>query len=374
MNEKTGWPPRLCRFCFFGGMCRFRLDIIFPRLYPMPMATSIETVIIGAGPGGLACAEKLAARGREVMVLERNRTVGKKVCAGGIPYHALEELSLPPELIEGSFARQHIVTPRRRVILDTGPPAISTINREALGRWMRDKAESAGASFRRCLVREISGRRIRTSKGEFRCRYLVGADGSTSIVRRSLKLPANLMGAGLQYTLPRRMPHMEWHLDPTRFASGYAWVFPHRRTTSVGIYAERGDLRPGLLKKRLRHWLDRQGIDTAGCQPEAALVNIDYQGWNFGDTFLVGDAAGLASAFTGEGIFPAIVSGEAVARTITDPGYDAARLEKIIRQHRRHLKMQQFFTGNKLICQIALEMIVLALKIRLLDFSLLEMY
>jgi len=339
------------------------------------MGATNDTIIIGAGPGGLRCAEILAAAGRDVLVIERKRTVGPKVCAGGIPFHAARYLGLPKELIERSFAEQHIHTPRRHVVLNTGVPAISTVGRAALGRWMEGRAREAGADIiTGCAVRRVAANRVTTEHGEFTCRYLVGADGSSSMVRRFLGLPVVHAGAGLQVTVPRGLPRMEWHLDLARFHSGYAWIFPHRRTTSVGIYADRNDLAPGRLAPRLRQWARERGIDISRLRPEAAIINFDYRGWRFGDTFLVGDAAGLASAFTGEGVYPAIVSGEAAARAIIDPGYRPRRLERLLRRHRRHRRMQRFFTGNKAVCQIILEMIVLALKWGILDFSLLEMH
>ena len=46
---------------------------------------NFHTVIVGGGPGGLACATLLARQGKEVLVLERNSAIGPKVCAGGIP-------------------------------------------------------------------------------------------------------------------------------------------------------------------------------------------------------------------------------------------------------------------------------------------------
>ena len=338
------------------------------------MTAHVETIVIGAGPGGLRCAEVLAAAGREVVVFERKERIGPKTCAGGIPFHAGQELRLPGELIEASFADQHIVTPRRRVVLRTGVPAISTVNRAALGEWMAARARAAGAEIHAaCRVRRVEHGRVETDRGAFTCRHLVGADGSASMVRRLLGLPVAAAGAGLQVTLPRPLARMEWHLDPSRFHSGYAWIFPHRQTTSVGIYADRNDLAPGRLPALLRQWAAEQGIDIAGLAPEASLISFDFRGWRFGNTYLVGDAAGLASAFTGEGIYPAMVSGAAVAKSIIDPGHRPAGLARLLRRHRRHRRLQRFFTRGGIVCQIALDMIVLALQWKLLDFSLLEM-
>ncbi|MFW8600593.1 FAD-dependent monooxygenase [Desulfobacterota bacterium M19] len=334
-----------------------------------------HTIIIGGGPAGLSCAAVIAGHGRRVIVLERHKRPGPKVCAGGIPWRARKELGLPDELIEGSFQTQHVYTPRQRAVLSSPNPIISTVNRERLGQWLTQKAREAGAVIAGgCPALSITATHVVTPEKRLSYKNLVGADGSASIVRRYLQLPAEKMGAGINFQIPRQLPHMEWHLNTARFNSGYAWIFPHRESSSVGIYAERHDLPPSLMEKRLRRWAAAQNINLKGCRARAALINFDYRGWNFGHVFLTGDAAGLASGFTGEGIYPAIISGREIARAIIDPHYSPRRMHRLINRHRRHQRMQKFFTGNKVICQTALEMIVLAMRSGLLDFRLLEMY
>ena len=67
------------------------------------------------------------------------------------------------------------------------------------------------------------------------------------------------------------------------------------------------------LKKGLIAWAETLGFSLAKEQAQADYINYDYQGWSFGRIFLISDAAGLASGLTGEGIYPAIISGEETA-------------------------------------------------------------
>lgn len=53
-----------------------------------------------------------------------------------------------------------------------------------------------------------------------------------------------------------------------------------------------------------------------------------------GSVYLVGDAAGTASALSGEGIYGALVSGEEVARSILEPGYPRPKLDSWLRSKR----------------------------------------
>jgi len=336
---------------------------------------NFHTVIIGAGPAGLACAAFLARQGLKVIVVERNQTIGPKVCAGGIPYHAQQDLKLPADLIERSFPEQHIHTPWQKAVIKSPIPIISTVNRKKLGQWLAGKALDSGAliitSARVC---HITDSYICLKDRKIAYKYLVGADGSSSTVRRHLKIPTSQTGTGINYQLPVIRQNMEWHLGPKSFHSGYAWVFPHKQTTSIGIYADHSDLRPAVMQERLQAWAKLHHLDLSACKPKAALINFDYRGWRFGNTFLAGDASGLASGFTGEGIYPAIISGQTIAKTIANPDHDPRHLNRLIKQQQRHNRMQKFFTGNKVVCQIAMEVLVLAVRCGLLKFDLLEMH
>ncbi|MEW6428915.1 MAG: NAD(P)/FAD-dependent oxidoreductase, partial [Thermodesulfobacteriota bacterium] len=263
---------------------------------------SFDTIIIGAGPAGLSCAALLARQGRSVLVLEKNREIGPKVCAGGITWSGLRE-AIPESLVERRFQEQRIFSRLQRVTIKAAVPMVVTVDRGRLGRWMRDQAATAGAEIRSgCRVEAIGAATVATTAGEFGYTHLVGADGSNSLVRRHLDLPRQRVGIGLQFWLEKTLPDMEWHIDAGRFAGGYAWIFPHGRRSSVGIYAGRGLLQPRELRARLLGWAQERGLSLKGLQPEAYLINYDYRGSRFGKVHLVGDAAGLASPLTGEGI------------------------------------------------------------------------
>ena len=347
----------------------------------MAASENYHTVIVGAGPGGLACARLLAQHGLAVLVIERQRQVGPKVCAGGITSAGLHKL-LPAELIEKSFADQYIRSNWQNTRISAPAPIISTINREKLGQWMLGQVVAAGAVVKTgTVVRAISDRYVSTrdlTGGEQRYgyEYLVGADGSTSLVRRYLQIGTSRLGIGIQYQVPGNFDKMEWHLNAGLFKNGYAWIFPHRDRASVGIYGDRRQATAGEMLKNLQHWARRHHIDLRGLQPRAALINFDYRGWRFGNKMLVGDAAGLTSGLTGEGIYPALVSGEAAARTIISPAAATtpeAALDRLIRKQQKHQRVLRISGKNNLSNKIIMEMLILALRTKLLSFRVLEM-
>jgi len=334
---------------------------------------SFSVVIVGAGPGGLACARLLAEHGLDVLVLERNSAAGPKVCGGGITWDGLIK-RVPEHLIDGAFTSQHIRSNYQQTVIQSSDPIVATVRRDVLGKWMCQQAENAGAVIKTsCVVNRIDSDSVATSQGNFRYRYLIGADGTSSIVRKYLRLATEKVGVGIHFLVPGNFEKMEWHLNNRLFNNGYGWIFPYQDMASVGIYGVKPYNNPKKMLANLRQWAKQQKISLGNLKPKAGLINFDYKGWRFGNKMLIGDAAGLASGLTGEGMYSALVSGEAAARVILDPEYDCHELQQLIKKQQKHQRIVEFSAKNKLLNITLMETLILALRTGLIPFSMLEM-
>jgi len=334
---------------------------------------AFSVIIVGAGPGGLACARLLAEHGMDVLVLERKPVIGPKVCGGGITWSGLLR-RVPMSLIEEAFPDQHIRSNYQQAVIQSPEPIVATIRREVLGQWMRQQAERAGAIIiTSCTVHTITSDTVSTNKGTFGYCFLIGADGSSSIVRKHIGLASEKVGVGIHFQVPGSFTKMEWHLNASLFNNGYGWIFPYKDMASVGIYGAKAYNNPKRMLAGLINWAKLQKISTCGIKPRAGFINFDYQGWRFDNKMLIGDAAGLASGLTGEGMYSALVSGETAARVIINPDYDCSELHRLIAKQQKHRRIVEFSAKHKLINIATMEILILALRIGLIPFSMLEM-
>jgi flavin-dependent dehydrogenase len=305
---------------------------------------SYDVIIVGGGPAGLRCAEVLGSTSFSVLLLDKKGSPGPKTCAGGL---RLPEgfLTLPNQMTS-TFKRHHFILNGKEYAIVLKHP-LHIIDRPDLGRYQIDLIGRhknitihTGAS-----VKDIDNNRVvLEGHRKIHFRYLVGADGSYSVVRKYLGLE-NRIYSGVQYIVPGTHDKVVWFFNPDLLGSGYGWVFPHKTFTSAGVFFNR-DL---ISAKRARGALDKllldYGLDYRAARLEAAPVNCLYKGVKFGNIFLAGDAAGLASACTGEGIVYALTSGEDVARHMLDKTYSFEGIRKMIRYKKRQEFILSMFDG-----------------------------
>ena len=338
-----------------------------------------DAVIVGGGPGGLRCSQILASHGVKTALIERRNRIGAKVCAGGITWGGLMR-SIPDHLIHKTFREQTVRTRWQKQVIRSGEPMIGTVDRVELGSFMAEEALASGVElFSGARVTAVDRDRVWFQHDDrsrfFRYDFLVGADGSRSIVRSHLGLDDGdtVYGIGMHYLVDNGGPDMVWNFDPAAFGSGYSWIFPHRGHASVGAYLADGRITARQLKRNLGQWLAAMQIDHAGARFEADRIHLSYRGWSFDNCFLVGDAAGLASPLTGEGINPAVLSGEAAARRIMDRGYRAEHLEKCVARHHKHWFMVRTAGRGRFISLVLSEVCTALLRFKLISFKKFEM-
>lgn len=292
------------------------------------MRDEYDVIVVGAGPGGSVCAATLAARGASVLVVDRKRPGWHKPCGGGVPEACLVRHDIPVAL---GFAspRVRVVDARRRETV--APLRYRDVYRNVFDEHLAERARRAGAEVVfeapvTGLARAGEGFVVATRKGESRARYLVGADGCGSLVRRALfgeQLRDGACAVAVEYWF--RVEHglrsLDFFVEPALLPTGYVYVFPKEPgvlaigVAGVGIARPRAVLDAVLRLPRYRALVGDAAVDAVhgGRIPYRHLSRLRE-----GRLLLVGDAAGLNTPIIFAGIPVALQSGRMAGALIAE--------------------------------------------------------
>ena len=305
-----------------------------------------DVIIVGAGPAGLMCAEKLSMTDLSVLLIEKDKVFGDKVCAGGLTRKDLSLFNFPDAIIEQKVLKTAVHSPNKFSQAETPEPIVITMDRRNLGSFQRARLENTGIIIKSgTRVSEIKEGSVVTSTGEeFGYKYIVGADGYASIVRRYLKIPVKRKLIGIQYVIPDPglEPKLEIYLDSKHFHAWYGWSFPHRDKRVVGCCCDARYLPAKKLKENFHAWLKMKNIDISHAEYQSAPIGYDFRGLKFGNVYLSGEAAGMASGLTGEGIYQCLISGIEVAAYIQGRKEVSEEMKFVLRYNKIQLRIMKF--------------------------------
>lgn len=290
-----------------------------------------DVVIAGAGPAGSTCGRICAKAGLRTLLLERETFPRPKPCGGALSGRALSHLglSLPPGLIERECYGVRVHYGKHRVEVRKDLPIAVMVSREKFDHYLAQQAVEAGASLHEEEpVREFSvqGDRVAvvTERGRYEGRCLVGADGANSVVGRTVRpmFPRDEIAAALVGMFRVDDREIDERLDGLldlyfgMTPLGYGWVFPHKGYCSVGVMGQASEF--DAPPKVFSEFAASRGMAVARPQGHT----IPWGG--FPRTvvgrrvLLVGDAAGFADPFHGEGMAGAILSGKLAGQAVVD--------------------------------------------------------
>ena len=318
---------------------------------------STDVLVIGGGPAGSAVAARLADEGHDVTLVEKRAEGRHKSCGDLLSPRAVAELSQleidpmsfgghPIQGVRMIFGRQRADTPwpERHDM----PHHAVVIRRDELDEQLRRRARNAGATVlmgheattpisERGFVR---GATMTLADGTIRdvnARFIVVADGASSRFGRVLGTSRQrrwpyAIAARTYFSSPRhRDAWVETSLglsDPQgNPVAGYGWVTPMgdgNVNVGVGVLSSYRDIKGLNTLKLLTAFSDHVAADW-GLDPTQPLKSPTRLrlpiggsvGPKMGPTFLVvGDAAGAANPFSGDGIDAALMGGRLAANVL----------------------------------------------------------
>ena len=323
-----------------------------------------QVIVVGGGPGGSAAAKRCAEHGLKTLMLERYKLPREKVCGGylmnELPRRLVKEefgelpdsvLANPPYPIDTYV---HEVGGKiTKAKLDWAMPSVFRIH---FDYWLNQGAKAKGAEIWDStqvisMVEETDGYTLEVNregkKQTLKAQFVIGADGATSTVRRSL----------FPDFVPRcSQCYQEWYEGDMESLYGFdrngmhQFQLPPDGTRHLlivganlvqksGFMVMEADAKMGELPEtiaRAHQAFKANGVDIPKpTEKRAALIPgffkelfagtfVPYRG----NALLIGDAGGLIIPVTGEGIGTAMQSGFAAADAIIKALASGEKAEK----------------------------------------------
>jgi flavin-dependent dehydrogenase len=299
---------------------------------------SCDALVVGGGPAGASCATGLVAAGLDVLVLDRASFPRDKACAGWITPQAVAALALDL----GDYAARRVLQPIRALrTCQIGMPAARVDYGDVVG-WGVRRCEFDHYLLRRSLAR-VRAEAVETLRrvaggfvvnGDIRTPLVVGAGGQFCPVARILGAQRGSRPIVVAQEVEARLSPRDEQRCPVRSDTpelyfcadlqGYGWIFRKGAYLNVGFGRRDGSAFPA---RTLAFW---KALRAAGRVPAAFSPPWPGHAYRLYEgeaprlvddgLVLVGDAAGLAYAQSGEGIGPAVESGRLAAAAILAAG------------------------------------------------------
>jgi len=316
-----------------------------------------DVLVVGGGPAG-SNAARYAAKGADVLVIEKKKEIGSPVqCAEGVSEGLFQRLDMKQDkrFISTKIDFVKLISPNGTVIkLDSDKIKYMkggmVLDREVFDKAIAKEAARSGADFL-MKTRFISAKR--TGNGvsvkakhmnediQIDAKIVIGADGPPSIVARSLGMdttvPLRYMESGIQYLMtPMEVePCIELFFGDCYAPGGYSWVFPKgddQANVGLGIL-------PSKAKNTAQYYLDKfverprfKKAKIVEVNAGAIPVNGPLKEPYMDNLLLVGDAGRFVNPITGGGIHTAIITGnlagQLAAEAIAKEDYSAKFLKK----------------------------------------------
>lgn len=315
-----------------------------------------DIAIVGAGPAGSTLARLLGKSGLSVLLIDGSTSGKSKPCGGLLAPDAQKalagfDLSLPKSILVDPQIFSVKTIDLEADMVRYYSRFYVNMDREKFDRWLVSLVpENVDILNVRCsaIERDGEGFTLRCGGNILRSRMVVGADGANSIVRRSF-FPGDIMYyVSIQQWFPAKetvSPFYSCIFDPVTSES-CSWSI-HKD----GCFIYGGSFAPKhcreMFEKQKQRIEGKYGmhfgtpLKTEACKVYRPRKMRDFQTGSKG-VFLIGEASGLISPSSFEGISSAILTAKSLAESIEKGGNVAAHYRRATFKLRLRMRLKCF--------------------------------
>jgi len=297
-----------------------------------PSADSYDVIVVGAGPAGSVAACELGSE-FDVLLIDRGDLPQNKPCGGLLCEESIEIVKdwegVGESLASPSCVKLGYIDFDNQKTIRTDRE-FWNIDRRTFSSWLLNRLPERVTVRSRSVLRDVNATEDGVEvviEGEstqrLRARYLIGADGTTSTVRRAVSDTPTTRSALYQVLVEGSSDQVQdrtWFVFDSSITRHYAWVIPKEGHTLVGttLDGKEKSIVDTLVAKVAEELKISTRVLASEAHPATLIDNLEELVPGAGNTLLVGEAAGFISPSSFEGISYALESALAAARAIRD--------------------------------------------------------
>lgn len=331
----------------------------------------VDIVIIGGGPAGISAGTILQRKGYKTCIIDAQTFPREKLCAGVLTVKSKKLLQRIykninfKKVVVKNINKIELLYNRKTVGKYTVRNAYSVINRKDFDNELLQYYKNVGGIVldgqRRYKIVYNRNTVILSDGKKISYRFLIGADGINSKVRSYVQHKWRVSIFCFEKFIPNTLNEDTIKIDFGGIFGGYSWRIPGKDRVGVGlgeVYIRGIKRKPDKYKK----YFESQGIKNINDLKGAFVSAGNFVKKPIKDNvLLVGDAAGLVDAMTGEGIYFAFESGLQAALAVIDNLEKNIPLDAYVnRINKIHKSMKEQNVYNKILYAPILQLICLA--------------